>query len=454
MKVLESWLLSYLLNSLWQLPLLFAAGWLAARALRSAGDVAEHRVWVCVLLLQSILPATSALPRGWLPALFTWISNTRHTGEAHVSVVMGAGTGLGTLPLPGGVLAAIAIAYAAAIAYFAARFIWRWKNLSGLRREAVSLPLAGEARLCWAQCCARFGIDNASIAISSRIFGPLTIGFFRRLVLLPARFSAQIPGDISAGLPPGDLYAAIAHELAHLRRNDFLKNLVYELFSLPVSYHPMLWLTRERIMETREMICDRMAAEVSGRNEYARSLLRLASVMVNGVPARIPHTIGIFDANAFERRVMKLAKKQDEIRGARRFAVVLACVVFGLATGASAIALSMHIDAPSTAATDTASHHGPLNVSADAMAGNRISGSNPKYPAAAKKAGIEGTVVLSAMIGKDGLVEELTVVSGPKELQQPSLDAVRDWIYKPFLLNGDPIEVKTTINVIYSLARK
>jgi outer membrane biosynthesis protein TonB len=58
------------------------------------------------------------------------------------------------------------------------------------------------------------------------------------------------------------------------------------------------------------------------------------------------------------------------------------------------------------------------------------------------------------VIGKDGTVEELRVASGPKELQQSSLDAVRQWIYKPFLLNGDPVEVKTTINVVYSLAKK
>ena len=57
MRSLEFWILAYLLNSLWQVPLLFAAGWLAARALRSAGAAVEHRVWVIALLLQSLLPA-------------------------------------------------------------------------------------------------------------------------------------------------------------------------------------------------------------------------------------------------------------------------------------------------------------------------------------------------------------------------------------------------------------
>jgi hypothetical protein len=57
MRSVESFVLSYLANSLWQIPLLFAAGWAAARVLRPLGAAAEHRVWVSVLVLQSLLPA-------------------------------------------------------------------------------------------------------------------------------------------------------------------------------------------------------------------------------------------------------------------------------------------------------------------------------------------------------------------------------------------------------------
>ena len=60
-------------------------------------------------------------------------------------------------------------------------------------------------------------------------------------------------------------------------------------------------------------------------------------------------------------------------------------------------------------------------------------------------------MVLDAVIDKSGRVDDLKVVSGPSELQQSSMDAVRHWKYKPFLLNGDPIEVKTTISVVYTL---
>ena len=69
------------------------------------------------------------------------------------------------------------------------------------------------------------------------------------------------------------------------------------------------------------------------------------------------------------------------------------------------------------------------------------------------EAGIEGKVVLNATISKQGDMEKLKAISGPKELQQSSLDAVRQWKYKPFLLNGDPVAVKTTVNVTYTLSK-
>lgn len=446
MRSLESWILAYLLNSLWQIPLLFLAGWIAARPLRSAGAAVEHRVWVSVLLLQSLLPACSSVPWEWLRTHLAWGNGAHRAGEAHVSVVMGAGTGLGALHPPAELLAAIAIAYGIVSTYFAVRFVWRWRKLRAIRLEAVEVSLTEEAVLCWAQCSKRFGIDGVSIAASSLIFGPVTMGLSRKLVLLPA--------SMLSGLPEADIQAVIAHEFAHIQRNDFLKNLIYELLALPASYHPLFRLTQERVMESREIVCDQMAAEIGGRRQYARSLLRLASLLVEGTPTRIFHAIGIFDANTFERRVMKLTEKQNEISGVRRLAILVVCAAFGIATCGSALALGINTDGVMVASSNKASApSGPLTVSAHVMSGNKLAGPNPKYPEAAKKAKIQGKVVLNAVIDKNGSVKELKAVSGPHALRESSLEAVRQWKYKPFLLNGNPVEVKTTINVVYSLGK-
>jgi TonB family protein len=446
MKALESWILTYLLNSLWQVPLLFLAGWTVARAARPLGAQAEHRVWVTTLLLQSSLPAFSALPWDWIAAQFAWRwhSASLRPNGAQVTVQMGAGAMTGAFNLPASMLAASALAYVAVSAYFVARFLWRWKSLSDLRRAAKEFSLTGEARLFLERCEERFGIEDVQFASSTRIFGPLTMGFRKALVLLPA--------GMASGLADAEMRTLIAHECAHLRRKDFLKNSIYELISLPISYHPLLQLTRERILESREIVCDQMAAEIDGRSPYARSLLRLAARLVEGMSPRTPHAIGIFDANTFERRIMKLTEKQSEMRGLRHLAVVAVCSTFAIGICGSAVALGMHVDAAAKDDSSQSKTPKTVNVAPGVMAAQLLTKTVPKYPDDAKKARIQGKVLLNAEIGKDGTVEKLEVVSGPSELKQSSLDAVRQWTYKPFLLNGEPVNVKTTITVIYTLA--
>jgi protein TonB len=92
-----------------------------------------------------------------------------------------------------------------------------------------------------------------------------------------------------------------------------------------------------------------------------------------------------------------------------------------------------------------------IAVSAGVMAGSRIGGEQPQYPAIAKAARIQGTVVLQATISKSGTIENLHVISGPPMLQAAATQAVQSWRYKPYLLNGEPVEVETQINVVFSL---
>jgi protein TonB len=93
----------------------------------------------------------------------------------------------------------------------------------------------------------------------------------------------------------------------------------------------------------------------------------------------------------------------------------------------------------------------PVRISSGVAASIALRQVLPVYPPIAKAAGIQGTVVLSAMISKSGTIENLRVVSGSPMLQQAALDAVKQWVYRPYLLNGDPVEVETTVNVVFSL---
>jgi periplasmic protein TonB len=76
----------------------------------------------------------------------------------------------------------------------------------------------------------------------------------------------------------------------------------------------------------------------------------------------------------------------------------------------------------------------------------------PNYPPLARQARIFGTVVLRAVISKDGSIENLTLVSGHPMLAPAAIDAVKQWKYRPYLLNGEPVEVDTEVQVNFTLA--
>jgi protein TonB len=92
-----------------------------------------------------------------------------------------------------------------------------------------------------------------------------------------------------------------------------------------------------------------------------------------------------------------------------------------------------------------------VSISAGVMVGMLLQKTQPVYPPIAKAARVSGTVVLQATISKAGAIENLRVVSGPAMLQQAAMDAVRSWRYRPYLLNNEPVEVETTVNVIFTL---
>jgi len=91
----------------------------------------------------------------------------------------------------------------------------------------------------------------------------------------------------------------------------------------------------------------------------------------------------------------------------------------------------------------------PKKVWSGVMAEQSVTKVVPVYPPEARIAGVQGTVVMHAIIGKTGTIENLDVLSGPEALRSSALDAVRQWTYKPYLLNGNPVAVDTTITIHY-----
>ncbi|MES2392578.1 MAG: M56 family metallopeptidase [Acidobacteriota bacterium] len=439
---MSAWVLTYALNAAWQAPVIFAAAWVAAQILRRTGPIVVHRLWVGAMVAQVVLPACSgSLPASLHELLESWLASGG-AGSGHVTVVMSPGIAMGGLHLSQGGLTAAVTAYALAVLFFAARLAWGLRSTFGVGRRAAEMQLDEATELRWRELTWDFGVRRVLLAESPEIGSPLTMGLRRPLVL--------VPQGMLEGLPDEERDVLFAHELAHVARKDFGWNLLAEVLMLPLAMHPVVRFTRGQVAATRELVCDQMAAAVlAGPQAYARSLLRLASRLAGGGAAPVVHAIGIFDANRLEERVMRLMQKRVGLNGVRRAVLLAAAGV--LAVGTCAAAMTLHVNVAAQEAPAAGGGHEP-EVAAHVMAGQIVSKVTPAYPVEAKEHKIQGAVVMHAVIDTDGSVKELYVVSGPKELRLSALAAVKQWIYKPYLLNGNPTAVTTEITVNYSLA--
>jgi protein TonB len=114
------------------------------------------------------------------------------------------------------------------------------------------------------------------------------------------------------------------------------------------------------------------------------------------------------------------------------------------------------IPAPQVKATPAvpksdASAERPIKPGGDLQAGKLVRKVTPSYPQMAAVARVEGVVRFAAVIGKDGTIRNLRVLNGPQLLVQAATDAVKQWVYQPTLLNGEPVEVQTQIQVAFNL---
>lgn len=117
----------------------------------------------------------------------------------------------------------------------------------------------------------------------------------------------------------------------------------------------------------------------------------------------------------------------------------------------TSVPTSHSIACPVESGPPSTAPHKWVAVSAGQMVQYRTRGKDPKYPSDAKRAHVEGRVVLIATISVSGNVEYLCVSQGPEMLRQAAFDAVKTWKYRPFEVNGQPVEVKTLMNVDFTL---
>jgi TonB family protein len=449
--VVSGWLTNYLAHSVLALTVLGAVAWLGDRLLRRVGPQAQHRVWVVALLAGVALPL---LPGSMLTGYFSHADPSAAGGTVAVTYHMVAATAArwALTPLLSQMLAG---AYLLTVLFSMARLLWRWRRTRAMARRSAVLPLDAREHGRVESAARRLGVAPPEIRCSDETRGPVVLGLRRATLLVPEGFfAAETVEDTQIGRD-GDVAAALAHECAHIARWDYAKNLFYECVAAVVAYHPASWRMRRRIAETRELVCDEMAAGAMGdRPEYAASLLRLATAMA-GPAARPFYTsatqaIGVFDADILEERVMRLTMDVPKVSRTQRIAmaVVAACALLGGA--ATAAALSFDVTPQDSAAAP--GHEKVYKIGGDVTPPVLVHSVDAEFTKKAKDAKYQGVSVVSLVVDSHGMPRHVhTIRKLGMGLDEKAIEAVRQYKFKPSTLHGKPVAVQITIEVNFHL---
>ncbi len=366
--------------------------------LRRSSAAVRHTVWTCAIMATLLFaPLRWIAPQralnGALPRIFTPPVSVSGVAGGHALNIAGIAIALW---ITGSLLVAV-------------RLIASTLRLRRIVREARPI--------------------GAGVFTSPRIPGPVVAGILRPVILVPKNSSSWTPARRRA---------VLAHELAHVRRHDPLIFLMAHLATIVYWFHPLCWLASARLRAESELACDDAALRVgllpSG---YAGHLLELARTF-NPQPA-----IAMAATTHLESRVKSIldpavnrsfaARRNWLVASLITVAVIAPLVIFNLQAQ----------DAPTR-----------VRVGGNVQSAKIISQPKPTYPPEMKAQRLEETVVLDAVISKEGVPVSLSSANGARpEFVKSAVDAVMQWRYEPTLLNGQAVEVETTITVNYTLSR-
>jgi TonB family protein len=351
-----------------------------------------------------------------LPLIRPWARGTA-TGLVTITAVVRGAAGPGhTSRLPD----LVGIVWALLIAGGVVRFGWLALGLVRLhryRRHSETLPGAPPA---------------AAVLISGEIASPVTFGFLRPVVLLPKVFPS-----LAAHIRD----AILCHELVHVRRRDWLFTVVEEAIRALLWFHPAVWWLLGEIQLAREQVVDQaVIRETGSRKPYVDALLAIAGAKPQRDLSPAPPFLR---RRHLKQRVVSILK---EVPMNRRKSLS------ALAAGLSVMVAACWFITGAIPLTATDAPPPPIRVGGNVAQANLVSKPVPAYPPDAKRDRVQGTVSLGVEIAEDGTVRAITSTEGPPELIQSAVDAVKQWVYKPTLLNGQPVAVLTTVDVKYTLS--
>ena len=314
-----------LLHFLWQGTLVGVLAWLLLSLLHAARPQARYAVACGALLACVLLPVLTF-------ARLAFAGNAATAGAAVASADAGAIAAptmdsivLSTLASPGNpALQWIVVLWAAGAGALALRMAC---GLCWVRRLRTG-PACGDAQrweVCVDRLAWRFDIRRQ---VAVRLIGegdsPLSVGWWKPMVLLPAGIVAHMPAAL--------LEALIAHELAHIRRHDYLVNLLQGVVEALLFYHPVVWWLSHRIRVERELVADDLAAKQLGDpRRLALALSELDRLGIERSPT--PHTALAQAAHGGQlmSRIRQLLRPEHRIVGGTLLLPAVGIVALGIA---------------------------------------------------------------------------------------------------------------------------
>jgi beta-lactamase regulating signal transducer with metallopeptidase domain len=335
MSRISEFAMGFLLNAAWQIIIIALVAWACSRLLQTVAARYRHALWVAALMLSLALPLWGLLDfTGEAPSRVAeqrtdarqTPGNLLSTPDSplgpKVAAAQDNGPALGQLlqrrKQP--IVTAPSLPLLLAICY--ALFVlsrlgalWRsWRRTKRLRQSIYEREIPTRMIAIAARCSAALRRRSVPLFCSAEAAVPVTIGTRVPLIILPESFYAELSDET--------LVSVLGHEMAHIARRDYALNLVYELLLLPISFHPLANFIKRQIGRTRELACDEMVTERLLESKlYARALIRVADTLVS--PTGQAFTLGIFDADILEERIMKLTQNRRRLgtRAARLLAV-------------------------------------------------------------------------------------------------------------------------------------
>ena len=409
-----------LLHFLWQGLLIGGVTAAALRVLRSASPVLRYNVACTGLLACLLWPAAE---------LYLRLNGDAAAGApVRMADAFLAGRGAGTT---GGLLA-----------YLQEHLLW----IVGVYALcAVVMALRTALGLLWIRNTARVQVSNerlqASVSRMATQFGvtravrlrvvdnlasPLTAGWLRPLVLVPA--------SLVSGMPHELLEALLAHEMAHVKRLDYLVNLGQNVVEILLFYHPAVWWISGRIRAEREQIADDIAARHTGDpRTLARALSELEKLQFSR-----HHLALAANGGDLVSRVRRLVRPDQHGPNWKA-----ALPIFGLA----AACLSMYVHASVRPTIDQASFAVRKPIA------QFNSCAKPHYPAADIAAAHQGAVSLEFDVDPRGRVIRSTIVksSGYRSLDTAARDAIALCSFQPGTRDGKAVTASTQVQYVWTL---